>query len=76
MAKFSFLTNFRPDIGVAEIPVSFRGEVVSLGVLLKDGTFSYELTEPKLIDLISDLRTQVTVSETGGHYHADISEIG
>lgn len=73
MAHFSVTTNFRPKIGIAEIPVYYRGNVVANGVLLKDGTFSYQLMDPEVIETIEKGDAQIILTSTEGHFFADIN---
>ena len=73
MAQFSVPTNFRPEIGIAEIPVYYRGNVVALGVLLKEGDFSYQLVDSDLTRMIENGDASLVLSETKGHYFAEIS---
>lgn len=72
MAQFNIPTNFRPAIGVAEIPIYFQGKVVAYGDLLRDGTFSYLLTDSDLIVFIHRGHGRVVLAETRGHYFAEI----
>ena len=73
MAQFSFPTSFRPEIGIAEIPVYYRGGVVAHGVLLKEGIFSYQLMDSDLTRLVQNGDACIVVRETAGHYFAEIS---
>jgi len=72
MAQFSFPTSFRPAIGIAEIPIYYQGSVVAVGVLLKEGIFSYELTNSDLLAMIHTGAAKIVVSETDGHFFAEI----
>ena len=72
MAQFSVPTNFRPAIGIAEIPVYFSGNVVALGVLLKDGTFSCQLMDSDLMAMIHKGDATIAINEKAGHYFAEI----
>ena len=76
MAEFHIPTNFRPQIGIAEIPIYFHGNVVAYGSLLRDGTFSYVLTYSDLVALMSQGHGRVVLAETQGHYFAEIVTSG
>jgi hypothetical protein len=72
MAQFSVPTNFRPEIGIAEIPIYYQGNVIAVGVLLREGTFSYELTNTDLLAMLHTGAAQINVSETDGHFFAEV----
>lgn len=72
MAQFSVPTSFRPTMGIAEIPVYYLGKVVAVGVLLKEGIFSYELTDSDLLSMVHTGGARIIVSETEGHFFAEI----
>ena len=72
MAEFYFPTHYRPAIGVADVPVVFEGIVITKGVILRDGTFAYEVTDPVLFKLISRGEAQTSVVENNGYYSAEI----
>ena len=72
MAHFSVPTSFRPAIGVAEIPIYYQGSVVAVGVLLKEGIFSYELMNSDLLAMVHTGAGQIVVNETDGHFFAEI----
>ena len=72
MAQFLVPTSFRPEIGIAEIPVYYRGKNIALGTLLKDGTFIYHLTDSDLLAMLHTGGAHIVVSETSGHFFAEI----
>jgi hypothetical protein len=59
-------------MGIGEVPISFSGKVVALGVILKSGIFSYELLNSDLIAMIHTNKAEVVVGELAGHYFAEI----
>ena len=73
MAQFSVSTNFRPEIGIAEIPIYYLDKLVAVGILLKDGSFSCQITDSDLLAMIDSGAAQLTVNETDGHFFAEIS---
>ena len=74
MTQFSFPTSFRPEMGIAEIPVYHHGSVVAHGVLLKDGIFSYQLMDSDLTRLVQNGDASIVLRETAGHYFAEITD--
>jgi hypothetical protein len=72
MAEFYFPTHYRPAIGVADVPVVFEGMVIAKGVILRDGTFAYDVTDPVLMKLINSGHAKTSVVETNGYFSAEI----